>query len=150
MNANIDRSQAGKVMGTVTIPEEEFVALEKKCKDQEHTIHEQDELIKKLTFGADLFEGWSIRLTQKYLVTDLMNRELVIEKLKGSPIPEGAPAELIAQHEMKLKELQQSREKALEQCNEWEDAWNKFVSTYPDAAEHILNKDTTDRKRMEK
>jgi len=131
-------TKGGETPTTITIPKYEFDELEKKCKKQEHKIREQKELIEKLSFGADVFEGWRIRLTQKYLAVQLHNRELLIERNKSIRLPEGAPAELIASQKANLEELQQGQEKALEQCNEWEDAWKTFADKNPKAAEHIL------------
>jgi DNA-binding GntR family transcriptional regulator len=127
-------------MAFIKIEKSELAELEKKCKEQERQIHEQDELIEKLSFAVDVFDGWKIRLTKKFLAVELQNIELLIQRIESLKVPDGAATEVIAHHKTILKELQQDREKACKKCDDIENAWEMYTKTFPAAAKALMSR----------
>jgi len=127
-------------MALVEIEETELAALKGKCADLEARLQEADKVIEAMTFEVETFEGWKIRLSQKFSANNQINLEITLNTWKAHPPPEDAPAEVKAERERYLKELEADLQATVLQCNRWEDAWQEFSRNHPAAAKAILQR----------
>ena len=132
-------------MSFIKIQKSELEELEKKCKDQENQIREQDALIERLSFEVDVFDGWRIQHSQNYYTLEVEYRKFLIKHTESLEALRTS-AKLITSHETILMELQQDCKIAKEHLIETENAWKVFASKYPEAAEAVLHRHDTPKK----